>query len=117
MAKAYSTVSHEALCTLTGMTPLEIKIEEAAQLYYATRRNTNDKTHFERDTGVRKWQHPADAIIRVLKEEEVKNPIQLYVCMDVCMYVRMYLYVCMHDIYLYMYRASVCVRERERANG
>jgi len=36
------------------------------------------KTHFERDTGVRKWQHPADAIIRVLKEEEEKNPIQIF---------------------------------------
>ena len=25
MAKAYRTVSHEALCILTGMTPIEIK--------------------------------------------------------------------------------------------
>ena len=31
MAKAYRTVSHEALCILTGVTPIEIKIEEAAQ--------------------------------------------------------------------------------------
>jgi len=78
MAKAYRTVSHEALCILTGMTPIEIKIEEAAQLCYATRGNTNDKTQFERDAGVRKWQNPADAIIRVLKEEEEKNPIQIF---------------------------------------
>jgi hypothetical protein len=78
MAKAYRTVSHEALCILTGMTPIEIKIEEAAQLYHATRGNTNDKTQFDRDTGVNKWQHPADAIIRVLKEEEDKNPIQIF---------------------------------------
>ena len=46
MAKAYRTVSHEALCILTGMTPIEIKIEEAAQLYYATRGNTNEKNTF-----------------------------------------------------------------------
>jgi hypothetical protein len=48
MAKAYRTVSHEALCVLTGMTPIEIKIEEAAQLYHAIRgnRNTNDNTQF-----------------------------------------------------------------------
>jgi len=77
MAKAYRTVSHEALCILTGMTSIEMKIEEAAQLYYATRGNTNDKTRFERDTGVRKGQHPADTIIRVLKEEE-ENPIQIF---------------------------------------
>ena len=77
-AKAYRTVSHEALCTFTGMTPIEIKIEEVAQIYYATRGNTKDKTHFERGTGVRKWQHPADVIIRVLKEEEEKSPIQIF---------------------------------------
>ena len=76
MAKAYRTVSHKALCILTGMTPIEIKIEEAVQIYYATRGNINDKTHFERDTSVRKWQQPADAFIRVLKEEEDKDPIQ-----------------------------------------
>ena len=39
MAKAYRTVSHEALCILTGMTPIEIKIEEAVQIYYTTRGN------------------------------------------------------------------------------
>ena len=60
------------------MTPIEIKIEEAAQLYYATKGNIKGKTHLERDTGVRKWQHPVDAIIRVLKEEEEKNPIQIF---------------------------------------
>jgi len=38
---------------------------------------TNYRTHFERDTGVRKCQHPADAIIRVLKEEE-ENSIQIF---------------------------------------
>jgi len=27
MAKAYRTVSHKALCILTGITPIEIKIE------------------------------------------------------------------------------------------
>jgi len=60
------------------MSPIEIKIEEAAQLYYATRGNTNNKTQFERDMSVRKWQHPADAIIRELKKEEEKNPIQIF---------------------------------------
>jgi len=49
MAKAYRTVSHEALCILTGMTPIEIKIEEAVQIYYINRGNINDKLHFERD--------------------------------------------------------------------
>ena len=39
MAKAYRKVSREALCILTGMTPIEIKIEEAVQIYYTTRGN------------------------------------------------------------------------------
>ena len=76
IAKVYRTVSHEALCILTGMTPIDIKIEEAVQIYYTTRGNINDKIHFERDTSVRKWQHPADAFIRVLKED--KDPIQIF---------------------------------------
>jgi len=33
IAKAYRTTSNEALCVLTGMTPIAIKIEEMAELY------------------------------------------------------------------------------------
>jgi len=40
IAKAYRTVSNEALCILTGMTPITTKIEEAAQIYQLTRGNT-----------------------------------------------------------------------------
>ena len=39
-AKAYCTVSNEALCILTGMTSTAIKIKEAAQIYQLTRGNT-----------------------------------------------------------------------------
>ena len=59
------------------MAPIEIKIEQAAQFYNATRGNTNVKTQFERDTDVTKWQHPADAIIRVSQEKE-ENPTQIF---------------------------------------
>jgi hypothetical protein len=37
MAKAYRTISSEALCVITGMTPIHIKIEEATKLYHHTR--------------------------------------------------------------------------------
>ena len=37
MAKAYRTVSSEALCVITGMTPIHLKIEQAAELYRHTR--------------------------------------------------------------------------------
>ena len=60
------------------MTTIELKIEEAERLYYCTRVNTNDRTNFDRDAVVRKWQHPANVIIRVLKEEEEKNPNEIF---------------------------------------
>jgi ribonuclease HI len=63
MAKAYRTVSHKALCVLTGMMPIDIKIEEAAQLYQLTKGNANDKTHFDKDMEARYWQHPAEASV------------------------------------------------------
>ena len=37
IAKAYRTVSNEALCLITGLTPVYIKIEETAQLYQLTK--------------------------------------------------------------------------------
>jgi len=43
MARAYRTVSHESLYILTGMIPIEVKIGVTAQIYYASRGNTNDK--------------------------------------------------------------------------
>jgi len=33
IAKSYRTVSNEALCMITGLTPIDIKIEETARLF------------------------------------------------------------------------------------
>jgi hypothetical protein len=33
IAKAYRAVAHAALCIVTGMTHIDIEIEEAAQIY------------------------------------------------------------------------------------
>jgi hypothetical protein len=41
MAKAYRTTSSEALCILTGMTPINIKLEEVVKRYI----NKNGKSH------------------------------------------------------------------------
>jgi len=38
-AKAYRTVSSEALCIITGLTPIHIKIQEMAELYKIERGN------------------------------------------------------------------------------
>jgi hypothetical protein len=37
IAKAYHTVSNEAPCLLTGLTPIAIKIDEASQFYQLTK--------------------------------------------------------------------------------
>jgi hypothetical protein len=38
IAKAFRTTSNGALCTLTGLTPIVIKVEEAAKLYSIMRK-------------------------------------------------------------------------------
>ena len=48
IAKAYRTISHEALCILTGLTPITIKVEEVATLYDTTTGRNNQK--YETDT-------------------------------------------------------------------
>jgi len=78
MAKAYRTVSNEALCVLTGMTPIDIKIEEAAKLYRLTRGSTKDNEQFDRDTEVKNWQHTAETNIRVVEENYVETSIQIF---------------------------------------
>jgi len=59
IAKAYRTVSHEALCILTGLTPIHIKIDEAAQLYQKTRENRYKDQPIDHDKTAKHWLHPA----------------------------------------------------------
>jgi hypothetical protein len=42
-AKAYRSISHEALCILTGLTPIDIKAEEFVTLYNITTGRNNQK--------------------------------------------------------------------------
>ena len=64
IAKAYRTVSNEALCVLAGLTPITIKIEEIAKLYRLTKGNTNKKEQVDNNMEVQYWQHSADTITR-----------------------------------------------------
>ena len=72
-------VSNEALCILTGMTPIAINIEEAAQIYQLTTGNTKGEealvdSHME----VKHWQHPAETTTRILEDTDDKSPIQIF---------------------------------------
>jgi ribonuclease HI len=56
IAKAYRTVSNEALCVITGLTPIDIKIEETGKFYDITKRKGK---HYDSEMEVRNWIHPA----------------------------------------------------------
>jgi len=70
IARAYLTTSREALCVLTGMTPIHIELRNQAKGYYITRRNA----HIDKPKQYREWTHPAKAI--VLKKSAKKEIIR-----------------------------------------
>jgi len=57
LARAYQTVSNEVLCLITGLTPIDIKIEEAAQLYQLTRGSRKEEAMIDQDMGVKHRLH------------------------------------------------------------
>ena len=76
IAKAYRTVSNEALCLITGLTPVYIKIEETAHLYQLTRGSRRVEVRFDQDMEVKHWLHPA---IRIpIARETVHSTMQLF---------------------------------------
>jgi hypothetical protein len=62
IAKAYRPVSNEAVCIITGLTPITIKIQEASQLYQLTISNRGDEVLYDRTIGVKDWQYPAETV-------------------------------------------------------
>jgi hypothetical protein len=62
IAKAYRTVSNQAVCIIAGLIPITIKIQEVSQLYQLTKSNREDEVLFDRTIGVKDWQHPAETI-------------------------------------------------------
>jgi ribonuclease HI len=77
MAKAFRTTSSEALCMLTGMTPIIIKLEEAAH-YKIKQRSGQRDIEWECDVEIQNWPHPAEVgtIHEVVGNED--TPIQVY---------------------------------------
>ena len=62
IAKAYRTISHEALCILTGLTPINIKVEEFVTLYNITTGRNDQKYQIDKAENPRNWLHPADIV-------------------------------------------------------
>ena len=61
--KTYRTVSSEALCIITGLTPIHIKIQEMAELYKIERGNKHTKLQIDHNKPPKQWLHPADRTI------------------------------------------------------
>ena len=75
-AKAYWTASNDALCILTGNTPIEIKSEETANIYRITRDRQNQQLDHEAEP--KDWTHPADSV-RISEQNEAKeHTIQIF---------------------------------------
>jgi len=49
IAKAYRTVSNDALCIITGLTPIHIKIKETAELYKIVRGTRHKNSLIDHD--------------------------------------------------------------------
>jgi hypothetical protein len=57
MAKPSRTVSNKALCILTGMIHIAVKVEETAQMYRLTEGNANKVVEVDTNMGVEHSQH------------------------------------------------------------
>ena len=78
MAKAFRTTSSEALCIVTGMTPIIIKIEEAVKQYNIRKRKGIQTHLIDREVKLNNWPHPA-YVARIIEYNEHKEQtIQIY---------------------------------------
>lgn len=78
IAKAYRTVSNEALCIIIGLTPLDITIQEAIEYYQLTKGSNKEGTLVDRDTEVKYWHHPAETITLPAENNEDTSTIQIF---------------------------------------
>jgi hypothetical protein len=62
MAKAFRMASSEALCIVTGMTPIIIKTEEAVKQYNIIKGKGSQTLLIDREVELKNWPHPADVV-------------------------------------------------------
>jgi len=77
IAKAYRTVSNDALCIITGLTPIHIKIKETAEVYKIVRGNRHKNLQIDHDKLPKQWLHPAARIIAT-DDTDDPTPINIY---------------------------------------
>jgi hypothetical protein len=77
IAKAYRTVSNKALCIITVLTPIHIKIQKTVELYKIVRGNRYKNLPIDHDKLPRQWLHPAASIIATGDTDD-QIPINIY---------------------------------------
>jgi hypothetical protein len=60
IAKAFRTISSEALCILAVTTPIEFRTEEAVRRYYLRKGIGDSTTLVDRKVESKHWPHPTD---------------------------------------------------------
>ena len=75
IAKAYRTVSNEALCVITGLIPINIKIDETVMYCDYIKGNENQ---FDREMEVKYWTHQTKVVETTAAQEESKHTIKVY---------------------------------------
>jgi hypothetical protein len=75
IAKNYRTVSNEALCVITGLIPIKIKIEKTRNSYEITKEK---EFQYEREMEVKNWNHPAKHVKIIEGNEDSNHFIQAY---------------------------------------
>jgi ribonuclease HI len=74
IAKAFRNTTNEALCTLTGLTPIVIKAEEATKLYNIMRKSQAHE--IDHEVQPKNWLHTADKVKITKKQNE--QAIQIF---------------------------------------
>ena len=74
MAKAFRTMSSEALCMLMGMTPILIKLKEETAHYKIKQKLGHRDIEWDCDVEIQNWPHPAEVgiIHEVVREHQSK---------------------------------------------
>jgi hypothetical protein len=71
-------VSNNALCILTGLTPISIKIQEASQFYQLNKGNRREELLVDRDMGVKYWHLHAETVNFLTESNEAEGLIQIF---------------------------------------
>ena len=78
MARAFRTTSGDALCILTGMKPIIIKIEETVKQHEFKGRQPQQEDHLDHEVEYRHWPHPATAVTIIEIDTPEESTIAAY---------------------------------------